>query len=70
MRKDRENFLDEDVLRIQNEVRRYLDEQERIHDGNVADKMQWLNSTGSDTHNVSDKSRSNFLQDAPPAAKR
>ena len=69
MRTDRENFLDEDVLRIQNEVRRYYDEQ-RIYDGNVNDKMQRRDSSGADTDNVSDKSRSDFLQDAPAAAKR
>ena len=42
MRKDREYFLDEDVLRIQNEVRRYHDEQ-RIYDGNVNDKIPFMN---------------------------
>ena len=70
MRIDREIFFDEDVLRIQNEVRRYHDEQERIYDGNVNDKMQRRDSSGADTDNVSDKSRSDFLQDAPAAAKR
>ena len=70
MRTDRENFLDEDVLRIQNEVRRYNDEQERIYDGNVTGEMQRSDGTGTDTGNVSGKSRSNFLQDAPAAAKR
>ena len=64
MRTDRENFLDEEVLRIQNEVRRYRDEQ-RIYDGNVNDKMQRSDGSGTDTDIVSGKSRSNFLQDAP-----
>jgi len=69
LRKDRENFLDEDVLRVQNEVRRYHDEQ-GIHDGDVTGEMQRGDGTGTDTGNVSGKSRSNFLQDAPAAAKR
>lgn len=70
MRKDREYFLDEDVLRIQNEVRRYHDEQKGIYDGNVNDKVQRSDSAGTDTDNVSDKSRGDFLQDAPAATKR
>ena len=35
-------FLDEDVLRIQNEVRRYKNEQ-RIYDSNVNDKISNVN---------------------------
>ena len=70
MRKDRENFLDEDVLRIQNEVRRYKDEQERIHDGNGIGEMQRSDGTRADTGNVSDKSRGNFVQNAPAATQR
>ena len=70
MRTDRENFLDEDVLRIQNEVRRYNDEQKRIYDGNVNDKMQRSDGASSNTDNVSDKSRGNFLQDASAVTQR
>ena len=70
MRIDREIFFDEDVLRIQNEVRRYHDEQERIYDGNGAGEMQRLDSSSTNAGNVSDKSRSNFLQDAPAVTHR
>ncbi len=70
MRTDRENFLDEDVLRIQNEVRRYYDEQKGIYDGNVNDKVQRRDSTSTNSDNVSDKSRGNFLQDAPAVTQR
>ena len=70
MRKDRENFLDEEVLRIQNEVRRYHDEQKGIYDGNVTGEMQRSDGAGSDTDNVSGKSRDNFLQNAPAASQR
>ena len=69
MRTDRENFLDEDVLRVQNEVRRYHDEQ-GIHDGDVTGEMQRGDSTGTDTGNVSGKSRGDFVQNAPAIAKR
>lgn len=69
MRKDREIFLDEEVLRIQNEVRRYKDEQ-GIYDGNVDDKMQWGDSSRADTDNVSDKSRGNILQNSPADIER
>ena len=69
MRTDRENFLDEEVLRIQNEVRRYRDEQ-GIYDGNVNDKVQRRNDSRADTDNVSDKSRGNFLQDTSSVAQR
>ena len=69
MRKDRENFLDEEVLRIQNEVRRYRDEQ-GIYDGNVNDKVQRRNDSRADTDIVSDKSRGNFLQDTSSVAQR
>ena len=60
---DRDFFWDEEVLRIQNEVRRNKDEQ-RLHDGDVDDKMQRSDSAGSDTAVVSGESRNNFLQDA------
>ena len=70
MRKDRESFLDEDVLRIQNEVRRYHDEQKGIYDGNGIGEMQRSDGTGTDTGNVSDKSRGNFVQNAPAATQR
>ena len=69
MRTDRENFLDEEVLRIQNEVRRYRDEQ-GIYDGNVNDKVQRRNDSRADTDIVSDKSRGNFLQDTSSVAQR
>ena len=69
MRTDRESFLDEDVLRIQNEVRRYNDEQ-GIHDGNVNDKVQRSDSASADTDSMSNKSRGNFLQDAPAVTQR
>lgn len=70
MRKDRETFLDEDVLRIQNEVRRYNDEQKGIYDGDGNDKMQRSDGTRTNSDSMSDKSRSNFLQDAPAATQR
>ena len=70
MRTDRESFLDEDVLRIQNEVRRYNDEQKRIYDGNVNDKMQRSDGASADTDSMSNKSRGNFLQDAPAVTQR
>jgi hypothetical protein len=70
MRTDRENFFDEDVLRIQNEVRRYKNEQERISNGDGDDKMQRGDGTGADTDTLSDKSRSNFLQNTFAAAQR
>ena len=70
MRKDRENFLDEDVLRIQNEVRRYKNEQQRIYDGNVNDKMQRGDGAGTNSDTVPDKSRGDFVQDAPAATQR
>ena len=70
MRMDREFFFDEDVLRIQNEVRRYYDEQKGIYDGNVNDKVQRRDSSGTDTDNVPDKSRGNFLQNAPSYTQR
>ena len=62
-------FLDEEVLRIQNEVRRYRDEQ-RVHDGNGDDKMQRRDGSGADSDNVADKPRRNFVQDAPAFAQR
>ena len=69
MRTDRENFLDEDVLRIQNEVRRYKDEQ-GIYDGNVNDKVQRSDGAGTNSDTVPVKSRGDFVQDAPAATKR
>ena len=70
MRTDRENFLDEDVLRIQNEVRRYHDEQEGIYDSNVTGEMQRGDSASTNTNNVSNKSRGDFLQNTPSATQR
>lgn len=64
MRTDRKIFLDEDVLRIQNEVRRYKDEQ-RIYDGDVSDQVQRGDGSGSNSDSVSEKSRGNFVQNAP-----
>lgn len=61
-------FLDEEVLRIQNEVRRY--HEQRIHDGDVDDKMQRRDGSGTDSDNVSDKPRRDFLQDAPAGTQR
>ena len=69
MRKDRENFLDEEVLRIQNEVRRYNDEQ-GIYDGNVNDKVQRRDGSRADSDSMPDKSRGDFLQDAPAVTQR
>ena len=66
---DRDFFWDEEVLRIQNEVRRNKDEQ-RLHDSDVDDKMQRLDSSGSDSAAVSGESRNNFLQDAPSDSER
>ena len=66
---DRDFFWDEEVLRIQNEVRRNKDEQ-RLHDSDVDDKMQRLDSSGSDSAAVSGESRNNFLQDAPADSER
>ena len=61
-------YLDEEVLRIQNEVRRY--HEQRIYDGDVNDKMQWGDGSGSDSDTMSDKSRGDFLQDTSAAAQR
>lgn len=69
MRTEREIFLDEEVLRIQNEVRRYQDEQ-RIHDGDVIDKVQRSDGARADSDSVPDKSRSNFVQDTPSITQR
>ena len=66
---DRDFFWDEEVLRIQNEVRRNKDEQ-RLHDSDVDDKMQRFDSAGSDSAAVSGESRNNFLQDAPADSER
>ena len=61
-------YLDEEVLRIQNEVKRY--HEQRIHDGDVADKMQWSDGSGADSDSMSGEPRRNFLQDAPAATQR
>ena len=66
---ERKFFWDEDVLRIQNEVRRYKNEQ-RIYDGDVNDKMQRRDSSGTDTDSMSGESRSNFLQNASATFER
>lgn len=66
---NREFFWDEDVLRIQNEVRRYKNEQ-RLHDGDVDDKMQRGDGSGSDSDSMSGESRSNFVQNSSAAAER
>lgn len=65
----RDFFWDEEVLKIQNEVRRYQDEQ-RIHGGDVDDKVQRRDGSGTDSDSVSDKSRSDFVQDASAAVER
>ena len=70
MRSDRENFLDEDVLRIQNEVRRYKNEQQRIYDGDVNDKVQRSDGAGTNSDTLPGQSRGNFLQDAPATTQR
>lgn len=67
---NREFFWDEDVLRIQNEVRRYKNEQKGIYDGDVDDQMQRIDSSGSDSDNVSGESRGDFLQDASAGIER
>ena len=67
MMEDRKMFWDEDVLRIQNEVRRYKREQ-RIHDGDVNDKMQYGLDTDSDS--LSGESWSNILQDTSSDTQR
>ena len=66
---DRDFFWDEEVLRIQNEVRRNKDEQ-RLHDSDVDDKMQRFDSSSSDSAAVSGESRNNFLQDSPADSER
>ena len=67
MMEDRKMFWDEDVLRIQNEVRRYKREQ-RIHDGDVNDKMQYGLDTDSDS--LSGQSRDNILQNSSSDTQR
>lgn len=64
---DRKMFWDEDVLRIQNEVRRHNREQ-RIHDGDVNDKVQHGIGTNSDS--LSGESRGNILQDTSSDTER
>ena len=61
---DRDFYWDEEVLRIQNEVRRFKDEQ-RIHDSNVDDKMQRSDGTGSDYNSMPGEPRSDFVQNPP-----
>ena len=65
----RDFFWDEEVLKIQNEVRRYKDEQ-RIHGGDVDDKMQRVDGSGTDSPALPDKSRGDLLQDASAVAQR
>lgn len=67
---ERSFFWDEDVLRIQNEVRRYKYEQEGIHDGDGVDKMQRLDISDTDSDTLSDKSRNNFMQNTSAAFER
>jgi len=62
-------FFDEDVLRIQNEVRRYKNEQ-RIYDSNVNDKMQRGDGAGGNSDTLPDKSRRHFVQDPSAVAER
>lgn len=69
MRSDRKSFFDEDVLRIQNEVRRYKNEQ-GVYDGNVNDKMQRGDGSGSNSDSMSDEPRRDFLQNSPAAPQR
>lgn len=66
---ERKFFWDEDVLRIQNEVRRYKNEQ-RVHVGDVNDKMQRGDGSGSDSDSMSGESRSDLLQNSSAAFKR
>lgn len=61
-------YLDEEVLRIQNEVRRY--HEQRIYDGDVDDKMQRRDGSGTNSDTPAGEPRSNFLQDASAAPKR
>ena len=61
-------YLDEEVLRVQNEVRRY--NEQRIYDGDVSDKMQRRDGSSTNPDTMSDKSRRNFLQDTPAATQR
>lgn len=65
---DRKIFLDEDVLRVQNEVRRFKDEQQRLHDGDVDDKVQREYSSRADSDYSAGQSRGNFLQDTSAPA--
>ena len=65
---DRSFYWDEDVLRIQNEVRRH--NEQRIYDSDVNDQVQRSDSSGSDSDFVSDKSRSDLLQNSSTAVKR
>ena len=65
----RDFFWDEEVLRIQNEVRRYKNEQ-RVHVGDVDDQMQRIDGAGTDSADLSGESRSNFVQDASAPVER
>ena len=69
MRSDRKIFWDEDVLRIQNEVRSHRNEQ-RIYDGDGDDKVQRGDGSRSDSDSMPGKSRGDLVQDAPAAAQR
>lgn len=59
-------FLDEDVLRVQNEVRRY--NEQRVHDGDVTGEMQHGND--SDDGVVASEPRSDFVQDSSAGSQR
>ena len=61
-------YLDEEVLRIQNEVKRY--HEQRIYDGDVNDKMQRRDGSVTDSDTLPAEPRSNFLQDALAATQR
>lgn len=65
----RDFFWDEEVLKIQNEVRRYKDEQ-RIYGSDVDDKMQRVDGSGPDSPALPDKSRGDLLQNSSAAAQR
>ena len=59
----REFFWDEDVLRIQNEVRRYNDEQKGVRGSERDDdKLQGSGGAGADTAALPVESRGDFVQ--------
>lgn len=59
-------FFDEDVLRVQNEVRRY--NEQRVHDGDVTGEMQHGND--SDDGVVASEPWSDFVQDSSAGSQR